>query len=211
VRYENPPPTAYADLPPISDTRQALAENQRLVRSRTMGELIGDAYDRGERGVLPAHLPLPLGDRQRPEVEAVPADVGDELVSLEASIGIIGYQAGTDVRIVDLRGLADPLSARARVFQAWRYEAGHRKFLDIEWYHARYGFAVEDLHTGANVSGVAAARRALSCPPLSDLLDAITEPLTPGRFVSNIWRSVSFAGVQVPVDPMDADGADCSA
>lgn len=210
VRYENRPGLGF-DAPDVLDQRQTIPGDERVVRKDTMGEAIRVAEERGERGVLLAHLPVALPEgRPLPEVEAAPAELApDDLVTLEASIGILGYQAGPEVTVVDLRGLADPLTGRADVFQAWRYPAGHRKFLDLAWYHARYGFLVEDVHDGVNVASVAAARRALSCPPLSDLLEAVTAPLTPGRFVSNLWHSVSYARVSVPEDPRDAPGADC--
>jgi arabinofuranosyltransferase len=210
VRYENRPGLGF-DAPDVVDQRQTLWAGERVVRRPTVGEAIREAQERGERGVLLPHLPRPLPKGgPLPVLDAAPAPLApDDLVTLEASIGILGYQAGPDVVVVDLRGLADPLTARADVFQAWRYRAGHRKFLDRAWYHARYGFLVDDVHDGVNVSSVAAARRALSCPPLSDLLDAVTGPLTPGRFVSNLWHSFSYAGVSVPEDPRDAEGAAC--
>jgi arabinofuranosyltransferase len=211
VRYENQPGLGF-DSPEIFDQRQTTPAQERVVRRPTMGAAIREAHERGERGVLTAHLPLPLPrGRPLPDVDPVPAPLApDELLTLEASIGIIGYQAGPEVHVVDLRGLADPLTGRASVFQPWRYQAGHRKFLDLSWYHARYGFRVEDPHDDVNVSAVAAARRALSCPPLSDLLDAVSDPLTPGRFVRNVWHSVSYAGIDVPEDPRDAPGASCT-
>jgi arabinofuranosyltransferase len=210
VRYENRPGLGF-DGPDVIDQRQTLPDDERVVRKDTIGKAIRQAQERGERGVLLAHLPVSLPEgRPLPEIEAVPAELApDDLTTLEASIGILGYQAGPDVVVVDLRGLADPLTGRAEVFQAWRYQAGHRKFLDKAWYHARYGYRVDDVHDGVNVASVAAARRALSCPPLSDLLEAVTAPLTPGRFVSNLWHSVSYAAVPVPEDPRDAEGADC--
>ncbi len=213
TRYENPP-TLFTELPPITDRRLTVPEDERVVRKRTIGEGIDAAHDAGERGVLFTHLPVPIPrDRPMIPIEPIPGAFEDELVTLEYTIGVLGYQAGPDVRVVDLRGLADPLSARADVFQEWRLPAGHRKYVSPDWYAARYGFPFDEFPAGpgdlTNASAYAAARRALTCAPLSDLLDAITEPLTPGRFLSNIWHSPSYAAVQVPEDPRDAEGATC--
>jgi arabinofuranosyltransferase len=213
LRFEHPA-ILYVELPPITDRRHSIPADERVVRKRTIGEGIDAAHDAGARGVLFPHLPGPI-PRNQPmaPIEPIPGGNGKELITFEYTIGVLGYQAGPDVRVVDLRGLADPLSARAVVFQAWRLQAGHRKFVSPNWYAARFGFPFDEFPTSpedlTNASAYAAARRALACPPLSDLLDAITEPLTPGRFLSNIWHSPSYAAVQVPEDPRDAEGADC--
>ena len=89
------------------------------------------------------------------------------------------------------RSRPGPRSCRGRA-------AGHRKQVDGAWYQARFA---------AHPHGVkaAAAVRALSCSPLSDLIAAIDDPLTPGRFVTNIWKSLSFTRLHIAANPMSAE------
>ena len=126
------------------------------------------------------------------------------------AIGQFGYEAGPNVYILDQFGLADPLTARADVSETgWRLPAGHRKQLDLEWYAARFDAPAVLINREVRPDAVAAARRALACPPLSDLLDAVSEPLTVGRFLSNVRNSMSFARLRLPIDPLDARPAPC--
>ncbi len=54
-----------------------------------------------------------------------------------------------------------------------------------------------------------AARHALTCAPLADLLDAVDGDLSPGRFLSNIWHSVDYTTLEVPYDPIEAEQRWC--
>jgi len=72
--------------------------------------------------------------------------------------------------------------------------AGHRKLIDDSWYDARFGATTSSPKD-------AAARRALTCGPIPGLLDAVDSKMTPGRFLSNIWHSVSYTRLHIPADP----------
>ena len=129
------------------------------------------------------------------------------LVVTLGSIGIPAFDAGRDVFIVDMAGLAEPLSARTSTVAG--RAAGHRKGVDEAWYYAvlrrrRPG-------TGGRGRKVAAAKRALQCAPIADLLHAIDEPMTPGRFLSNFWHSPSFTKLHIPADPIQAERELCPA
>jgi len=102
------------------------------------------------------------------------------------------YDAGTNVFVIDIGGLAEPLAARSAPIP--NRQAGHRKQVDPAWYDARFGAAV-------GPPEVQAARRALACEPLRGLLAAIDKPMTVGRFVTNIFQSVSYTRLKVPSDP----------
>lgn len=149
------------------------------------GTQLHSLYDRGGRGFIPLLKRAPVGGRKR-----------DQLVVSLGSIGIPAYHAGHDVFVVDLGGLAEPIAARTSIVPG--RAAGHRKQVDGAWYEAR--FAAH--RRGAKV---AAAARALSCSPLSDLITAIDAPLTPGRFLTNIWNSFSFTRLHIPADPVQAE------
>jgi arabinofuranosyltransferase len=101
------------------------------------------------------------------------------------------------VWVVDLGGLGEPLAARSPVIAG--RPAGHRKQIDPAWHEARWGVEQPD-----DPGAAAAARDAMACGPIRDLLDAVTEPMTPGRFLRNAWNSVRFTSMEVPDDPRDA-------
>jgi len=114
------------------------------------------------------------------------------------SVGIFGYAAGTDVYVADWYGLTDPITSRTEL--ARRTRPGHEKRLDGEWLVARFGRRDAELPEGLSAATVADARRALTCAPLRDLLDAIDEPLDPGRFLSNIVDSFELSSLRFPPD-----------
>jgi arabinofuranosyltransferase len=51
---------------------------------------------------------------------------------------------------------------------------------------------------------VAAAREALGCGELARILEAVEQPMTPGRFIRNIGVSLSTARFRLPPDPIAA-------
>jgi arabinofuranosyltransferase len=193
LRFDQPEASLFTVVP-ISDWRE-LVDGRVMPRethneSFITGGEIHELYEQGERGFIPllARVPVPGRDP-------------DELAATLGSIGIPAYTAGHEVFVVDLAGLAEPLAARTSIVPG--RAAGHRKQVDRAWYEAR--FAADP--TGAKAR---AARRALQCAPLSDLLRAIDEPLTPGRFVSNLWNSFSFTRLHIPANPIEAEQELCA-
>jgi arabinofuranosyltransferase len=130
-----------------------------------------------------------------------PGEDPDLLVVTFGSIGVAGYNAGPDVHVVDIGGLAEPLAARSDAISG--RQAGHRKEIDHAWYDARFGVVTGD------DPAAAAAARALECAPARDLLAALTDDLTPGRFLSNLWHSARFTRMHVPADPENAAAEWC--
>ncbi len=205
-RYEN---TRSFSLAPITSWREI--SPRPLVQPREQrtffwgGTQAAAAYDRGERGTVGL-----LGNRV--ERSGNP----NKLVVVFGSIGLAGYDAGVDVTVVDIGGLGEPLAARSDAIAG--RPAGHRKQVNEEWYTARFGVATLDPDRAKRFgqvarvnenAKVAAARLALRCPPLSDLLAAIDEPLTPSRFLSNIVHSVGYTRLHVPADPRVAKREFC--
>ncbi len=117
------------------------------------------------------------------------------LVVVLGSIGVPARVMGPDVYIVDIGGLAEPLAARTEPIP--NRPAGHRKQVDDQWYDARFGVGGTDART-------VAARQALQCQPIKGLLDSVTEPLTPGRFFSNIWHAPQYTVLTIPKNPIAA-------
>jgi arabinofuranosyltransferase len=69
----------------------------------------------------------------------------------------------------------------------------------VEWFYARFG--------AGRVPGgpeVAAARRALRCGGLRDLIEATTAPLTASRFVDNLGVSLRTRSLRVAPEPRAA-------
>jgi arabinofuranosyltransferase len=180
-----PPPFG---IPHIADWRQILGATVEPadVELVPTGHLAKDIYDEGVRGYIRPLQPLPEEGRD-----------ADALVVALGSIGVPAYQLGTDVWVVDIGGLAEPLAARTDPIPG--RQAGHRKQVDDEWYIARFGVVGED-----SPPAVQDAAQALECGPVRDLLDAVDEPLTPGRFLSNLWHSVGYARMRIPADPHEA-------
>jgi arabinofuranosyltransferase len=190
MRYP-PPPKIFA-VPEIADWRRmmggALFPTQKQTYVLT-GRQARRLYDGGARGYLRLLDTVPRPGKHK-----------GLLVATMGSIGLAGYDAGRQVWIVDIGGLAEPLAARASAIEG--RPAGHRKDTDPAWYDAEFG-------TDPGDSKVMAARHALSCEPLSGLLTAIGSPLTPSRFASNVWHSLSYTFLHVPSNPVTAERELC--
>ena len=193
LRFEQPPGARFTVVP-ISDRRQLngapILAHTKHSPNFIAGDQIAALYADGARGYIPLlrFTPVPGKDPKR-------------LAVALGSIGMNGYVAGKDVFIVDLAGLAEPLAAHTSTVPG--RAAGHRKNVDLAWYDAR--FAAHP--TGAKAR---AAKRALACGPVSDMLRAIDDPLTPGRFFSNIVHSFSFTRLHIPADPETAEREFCA-
>jgi arabinofuranosyltransferase len=130
------------------------------------------------------------------------------VVAAVEAAGVFGYSAGVDAWVVDRRGLADPLAARIDL--PARGLPGQEKLLEPQWVIARFG---DSTRTGGDAF-VEAARQAMGCSrwawdgtgvhrqaPLRQTLSAISEPLTAGRFLSNIGRAATERKVRFAPDP----------
>lgn len=130
------------------------------------------------------------------------------------AIGVTGYIYGSDVYIIDMLGLADPVTSRFEL--ARRGLTGHEKQMPTAWLVARvtessveedvvtpnaFTFPLYESPSGQLDEDAAAARRALECGDLQRLSDATTESLTPTRFVSNLVAAPGLARLNVPPDP----------
>lgn len=172
-------------IPTIADWRQVteaqvVPDDVELWPSLAASEF----YDRGVRGYIWVLEAEPRAGRDP-----------DSLVVALGSIGIPAYQVGTDVWVVDIGGLAEPLAARTDPVPG--RQAGHRKQIDPAWYDARFGVVGDD-------PAALDAARAMECEPVDGLLDAVSGDLTPGRFLSNIWHSASYSRLRIPADPHEA-------
>jgi arabinofuranosyltransferase len=119
-------------------------------------------------------------------------------VVLEAyTIGLASMSAGADVRVFDLLGLADPYGSRIAADPGRRI--GHQKYAGRPFLFARAPLADDAvLPAGVGRDEVEAARRALRCPEAQELLDAVQEPLTPGRALRNLVRAPALTARRFP-------------
>jgi hypothetical protein len=196
VRYPATPP-AYFGVADISDWRNLL--HGQMFHRATMPKGVKNLgisaaqvhalYEAGARGFL--HV---FDTKPRPGRDP------HKLVVTMGSIGVPGWAVGPDVFVVDIGGLAEPLAARSSPVP--NQAAGHRKRVSATWYEARFGVQRGDPR-------VDAARRALRCQPLAGLIRAIDAPLTPGRFLSNLWHAPSYTFLHIARDPRVAERELC--
>jgi len=149
------------------------------------------AYRNGVRGyyLVTDHDPRPAADP-------------NAFIVTMGSIGAPAYNAGRRVWVIDIGGLAEPLAARTTAVPG--RAAGHRKQVDPAWYDARF-----TAPSPSDSPEVVAARHALTCAPLAELLQAVDGDLDPGQFFSNIWHSVGYTRLEVPQDPIEAERRWC--
>ena len=154
------------------------------------GNQAAAAYDRGVRGYFRI-----TDKRPRPTLDS------NAFVLTLGSIGVPAYDAGRRIWVVDIGGLAEPLAARTAPVPG--RPAGHRKQIAEAWYDARFGAVAYDAKDTA-------ARRALTCGPIPGLLEAVDAPMNAGRFLSNLWHSVTYTTMRIPSDPVVAEQKWCT-
>jgi arabinofuranosyltransferase len=171
-------------------------------------------YDgRALRRLALDHRGLVLGDgitADRPPPPEVPLarNAGAPIVAPRLNVGILGYAAGPRVHVVDRLGLGDAIGARMRVVQ--RSRPGHEKWLSDAWVVARFADPAAPLPPDAPAASiVGAARAALACPPLAELVRAIEAPLTPAVFVHNVAVAWRLRNLEIAADPRQAAAELC--
>ena len=118
------------------------------------------------------------------------------------AIGIVGYSLPSSVFLIDKHGLADPIVARFEVLERGR--PGHEKTFTQSWVLARFGEPRSD-----DSSEVRAARHALSCGPLGELVQAVSAPLTASRFLRNLTVARTNHALRIPIEPFEAEAKFC--
>jgi arabinofuranosyltransferase len=148
-----------------------------------------------------------LLDDRRPKLR-LRSDVSSYAVVQAASIGIYGFIYGTDVYVVDLHGLADPIAGRLKVKGHGR--PGHEKLLPEGWVVGR--FADLDLLPptgGPEQIAAGSARHALMCGDIRRLIVAVDSPMNAGRFAHNLVDAFRLHRLRIPEDPSTAEDDFC--
>jgi len=145
---------------------------------------------------------------QNREEIALRDDARAAAVVQAASIGIYGAVFDTDVYIADAYGLVDPIAGRLALTERGR--PGHEKVLPEAWVLARFADPAAPLPAdGPSARDVAGARAVLSCDGPRRLLAAVSDPLTPGRFVRNVLEAFRLHSLRIPADPSEAQAKLC--
>lgn len=122
-------------------------------------------------------------------------------------LGVGGALVPLDATVVDTLGLANPLGARITETQPGS-QPGHRKALPLAWVLADLA-APEAVPPDVDAKAIGAARHAMSCGELAELLASVREPMSWSRFWSNVRGSVRRTRLVIPSDPVDAERAFC--
>jgi arabinofuranosyltransferase len=130
------------------------------------------------------------------------ADPDDLFTVAVDNVGVFGFLAGPDVSVVDLRGLGDPVTSRFRLTGP-RGRPGHEKAASAAWVLGRHAApgAVPPDAAPVDPLAVSAAREAVSCGRLADVLDGIREPLSLGRATANVRLALGTYGLRFDSDP----------
>jgi arabinofuranosyltransferase len=153
---------------------------------------------------------------QEESLYEIPSEPGlpQPTIVYAGGIGLIGYAAGPEVRVVDKLGLADPIASRLRLEQRGR--PGHEKEMEYAWAIARFSDP-DSLSVGIPPGcsgcrerrleakdGVIAAEKALPCGILHDVIVAVTEPISLSRFLENLAFSPKATAARFAAQPAAA-------
>jgi arabinofuranosyltransferase len=193
VWFRPPPPSPGYVVAPITDWRALSGARMNPVDAAfgLNGRQAAEAYARGVRGYFPVATTEPL-----------PANDPNAFIYTLGSIGVPAYDAGRKIWVIDIGGLAEPLAARTSITPG--RPAGHRKQVDDAWYAARFTPPSPD-----EDPKITAARHALECGQLKQLMDGVDGGMSVGRFLSNIFDSFSNTRLHVPADPIEAEHQFC--
>jgi arabinofuranosyltransferase len=119
--------------------------------------------------------------------------------------GISGYLAGPDVLVHEANSLGDPVGSRMPPTRS--NSAGHRKREDFPWIFALT--TKPGVTGGFDAAQIDAARHALRCGALAEVVAATEEPMSVDRFWSNLTGSIGRTRLVVPRDPFVAERTFC--
>jgi arabinofuranosyltransferase len=124
-------------------------------------------------------------------------------------LGVGGVVVPLDGIVADKFGLANPLGARITPTDRDGM-AGHDKSLPWPWLFADFA---DPTVTGpeAPADAIAAARHAMTCGEIAELLASVREPMSVDRFFANLSGSVRRTRLVIPNDPFAAEREFCTA
>lgn len=120
-------------------------------------------------------------------------------------LGLGGALVPLDAIVVDSFGLANPLGAR--ITRTLPGHIAHEKLLPQAWVLA--DFADPSATDGTPAAEIAAARHAMTCGDLAELLASVRAPLTAARFWANLTGSLRRTLLVIPANPVEAERQLC--
>jgi arabinofuranosyltransferase len=213
--YSGPPPKGQVAAPALAGNFASGITDERLFYMRLAGTshpVTIDDYANsflGRIGLAIDHFDVAnrrgfvLGLSLLPAAPDAPAT----LVAYVGAAGITAYAAGDDVFVLDSSGLANAVSAHQRLL--FRGRPGHEKDLPASWMFARFAAADAQLPTGLNAADVQAARRALQCGDLRELLASEHDSLSPAHLIRNVMSSVRNSRLRYSSQPQIAEHELC--
>lgn len=135
----------------------------------------------------------------------------DKIGWFSDNLGFAAAVMPLDGTVIDVNGLASPVAGHLLVQRHGR--PGHEKWLPTAWVLAEYAdpaaiSAMTDTHDVMKAQ-VLAARHALSCGRLKELLDSVDEPMSARRFWENLTGAPARTTLRIPADPFDAEREFC--
>jgi hypothetical protein len=132
--------------------------------------------------------------------------VAANVVFAAGRLGTGGAVTPLDGIAADTLGLANPIGARIPVTNpGW---VGHEKPLPFVWLMAAFadlGHYAEHPMDDVSPGAVRAARHAMHCGDLAELMASVQEPMTWSRFWRNLTGASARTSLVVPVDPFEAE------
>ena len=124
-------------------------------------------------------------------------------------LGCGGAVVPLDGIVVDTFGLANPLGSRITATNP--AYPGHEKSLPWSWILADFADPSIDAQgiAGTTAEAIRAARHAMTCGDLAELLASVREPMTAARFWDNLTGAVSRTRLEIPSDPIEAEKKFC--
>ena len=187
LRFD-PNRVGYATIFVVGDERAGYVEASGHPNPVTVSDFHGHPFV-----ALASGLPRP---NRLVQLGTARAEVADQPVVVSDGIGLVSLRLPTTY-IADRLSLADPIGAHL-LSEEIPVRAGHDKPVPWEWHVAR--FAVPS----ARSREIDAAREALDCGELAEVVESVSDPLTPGRFLENLFGAVSRTQLRIPSDPIEA-------
>ncbi|GAA4745403.1 terminal beta-(1-_2)-arabinofuranosyltransferase [Modestobacter marinus] len=188
-----------------SSKRPVVLSDHGLGRVVAWGEQVGESADRGDDLVFAQNS----FSGSPPDTRLVPlGEASDDTFLLVFQAGYLGYAVPDDAVVTDFFGLADPVGSHLEPGPPGR--AGHEKVMPITWFWARWSDGSPDRQSPDPALGVVtpegldAARTALGCGELAELIKATDGPMSWDRFWHNVTGAVDRTVLRIPLDPVEA-------
>jgi arabinofuranosyltransferase len=154
-------------------------------------------------------LTLNLGpDQSTLDMGLITTAQGRQVTVVLAGLGDAGSRAPLTSVALDDIGLSYPLAGHAELDR--RGQPGHEKNLPLVWVVADLAAPNWPGYPGmVDPAALAAARHALTCGALAQLRHAVRDPMTPGRFLRNLFGALGNTTLVVPADPVTAEHRFC--